>query len=37
MDVDYDGGDGHDERVERELVRGLVAKDVFSWVCTKNI
>ncbi|PUU73364.1 hypothetical protein B9Z19DRAFT_1095221 [Tuber borchii] len=32
MDVDCDGGDGHDERVERELVRGLVAKDVFSWV-----
>ncbi|RPB05150.1 hypothetical protein L873DRAFT_1825322 [Choiromyces venosus 120613-1] len=33
MDVDYDDDDdGHDERVERELVRGLVAKDVFSWV-----
>jgi len=37
MEIDCDDGDGHDERVERELVRGLVAKDVFSWVCIKNI
>ncbi|KAG0639285.1 hypothetical protein HOY80DRAFT_98958 [Tuber brumale] len=31
MDVD-DDDDDHDERMERELFRGLVAKDVFSWV-----
>ena len=37
MDIDCDDGDGHDEMVERELVRGLVAKDLFSWVCIKNI
>ncbi|KAG0126472.1 hypothetical protein HOY82DRAFT_110105 [Tuber indicum] len=29
MDVD---DDDDDERMERELIRGLVAKDVFSWV-----
>ncbi|PWW79035.1 hypothetical protein C7212DRAFT_275399 [Tuber magnatum] len=32
MDVEYDDDHDHDERVERELVRGMVAGDVFAWV-----